>query len=74
MAEFFGTMILVIFGDGANCQVVLSSIPAVASSPKGVSLGFTTRRRDSDLGFLSNIYPLVSASPSVSSAQGQDDH
>jgi len=44
MAEFFGTMILVIFGDGANCQVVLSSIPAVASSPKGqylsTSFGF----------------------------------
>ena len=36
-AEFFGTMILVIFGCGGNCQVVLSSNPAVASSPKGVS-------------------------------------
>jgi len=35
MAEFFGTMILVIFGNGANCQVVLSSVPAVASSQKG---------------------------------------
>lgn len=36
-AEFFGTMILIIFGCGGNCQVVLSSKPAVASSPKGVS-------------------------------------
>jgi aquaglyceroporin related protein len=28
-------MILIIFGNGANCQVVLSSNPNVASSPKG---------------------------------------
>jgi len=34
-AEFFGTMILVIFGCGGNCQVVLSSNTAVAASPKG---------------------------------------
>ena len=41
MAEFFGTMILVIFGTGVNCQVVLSSVTAVASSQKGVSLKLT---------------------------------
>lgn len=35
MAEFFGTMILVIFGTGVNCQVTLSSVQAVASSQKG---------------------------------------
>ncbi|KAH7914294.1 major intrinsic protein superfamily membrane channel protein [Hygrophoropsis aurantiaca] len=34
-AEFLGTMILVIFGCGGDCQVVLSSSTAVASSPKG---------------------------------------
>ncbi|KAH7885247.1 major intrinsic protein superfamily membrane channel protein [Phlebopus sp. FC_14] len=34
-AEFLGTMILVIFGCGGDCQVVLSSNPAVASSAKG---------------------------------------
>ncbi|KAF9221599.1 major intrinsic protein superfamily membrane channel protein [Gyrodon lividus] len=41
-AEFLGTMILVIFGCGGDCQVVLSSNPAVASSPKGeyLSLNF----------------------------------
>lgn len=37
-AEFLGTAILVIFGTGAQCQVLLSSNPGVASSPKGVSL------------------------------------
>ncbi|KAI6042724.1 putative aquaporin 4 [Pisolithus marmoratus] len=41
-AEFFGTMILVIFGCGGNCQVVLSSNTAVSASPKGefLSLNF----------------------------------
>ncbi|KAI9569923.1 major intrinsic protein superfamily membrane channel protein [Boletus coccyginus] len=34
-AEFLGTMILVIFGCGGNCQAVLSSKPAVSSSPQG---------------------------------------
>jgi len=38
LAEFLGTMILIIFGCGGNCQVVLSSNTAVASSPKGVSM------------------------------------
>lgn len=37
MAEFFGVMILIIFGNGVDCQVVLSGNTAVASSPKGVS-------------------------------------
>lgn len=36
-AEFLGTMILIIFGTGVDCQVVLSSNPGVASSQKGVS-------------------------------------
>ena len=36
MAEFFGVMILIIFGAGVDCQVVLSSDTAVASSQKGV--------------------------------------
>jgi len=35
-AEFFGVMILVIFGAGVDCQVVLSGNPGVASSQKGV--------------------------------------
>ncbi|KIJ47799.1 hypothetical protein M422DRAFT_45555 [Sphaerobolus stellatus SS14] len=34
-AEFIGTMILVIFGNGVNCQVVLSRNPGVASFPQG---------------------------------------
>lgn len=36
MAEFFGVMILIIFGAGVDCQVVLSSDTAVAPSQKGV--------------------------------------
>jgi aquaglyceroporin related protein, other eukaryote len=36
-AEFLGTMIMIIFGNGVDCQVVLSSKTAVVSSPKGVS-------------------------------------
>ncbi|KAH8104487.1 aquaporin [Cristinia sonorae] len=41
-AEFFGVMILIIFGAGVDCQVVLSSSTAVSSSPKGdyLSLNF----------------------------------
>ncbi|TFK52238.1 major intrinsic protein superfamily membrane channel protein [Heliocybe sulcata] len=41
-AEFLGTMILIIFGAGVDCQVVLSGNTAVASSPKGdyLSLNF----------------------------------
>ncbi|KAG6817002.1 hypothetical protein H0H87_000897 [Tephrocybe sp. NHM501043] len=35
VAEFLGTCILVIFGTGVNCQVVLSTNTGVASSPKG---------------------------------------
>jgi aquaglyceroporin related protein len=35
MAEFFGVMILIIFGVGATGQVVLSSSVAVTASPKG---------------------------------------
>jgi aquaglyceroporin related protein len=35
-AEFLGVMILVIFGNGVDCQVVLSTNAGVASSPKGV--------------------------------------
>ncbi|KIM63369.1 hypothetical protein SCLCIDRAFT_24260 [Scleroderma citrinum Foug A] len=35
LAEFLGSMILLILGCGGNCQVVLSTNTAVASSPKG---------------------------------------
>jgi aquaglyceroporin related protein len=35
-AEFLGVMILIIFGNGVNCQVVLSTNTSVTSSPKGV--------------------------------------
>ncbi|KEP49030.1 major intrinsic protein (MIP) family transporter [Rhizoctonia solani 123E] len=40
-AEFLGTMILVIFGTGVNCQVALSSNPAISASPRGL-LGVTS--------------------------------
>ncbi|KAJ7855667.1 aquaporin-like protein [Mycena leptocephala] len=43
-AEFLGVAILIIFGAGVNCQVLLSSASGVSSSPKGdylaVSLGW----------------------------------
>lgn len=34
-AEFLGVVILIIFGNGVNCQVVLSANPNVAPSPRG---------------------------------------
>jgi len=34
-AEFLGTMLLVLFGLGVNCQATLSTSTAVSSSPKG---------------------------------------
>lgn len=36
MAEFTGVAVLIIFGAGVDCQVVLSSNTGVASSQKGV--------------------------------------
>ncbi|KAH9479813.1 putative membrane protein [Psilocybe cubensis] len=44
--EFFGTMMLVMFGTGANCQYNLSHLSEIASTPAGtwasVSLGWGT--------------------------------
>ena len=37
MAEFAGVAVFVLIGTGADCQVVLSTNTAVASSPRGVS-------------------------------------
>ncbi|CCO27222.1 putative membrane protein YFL054C OS=Saccharomyces cerevisiae (strain ATCC 204508 / S288c) GN=YFL054C PE=1 SV=1 [Rhizoctonia solani AG-1 IB] len=34
-AEFLGTMVLIIFGTGVNCQVTLSGSTAVSPSPQG---------------------------------------
>lgn len=36
MAEFAGVAIFVMFGTAVDCQVVLSTNPGVAASPKGV--------------------------------------
>jgi glycerol uptake facilitator-like aquaporin len=36
-AEFIGVALLVIFGAGAACQVVLSTNPGVSPSERGVS-------------------------------------
>lgn len=41
-AEFTGVMLLIIFGTGVDCQVVLSSNPSVAPSPKGVRTAATS--------------------------------
>jgi glycerol uptake facilitator-like aquaporin len=37
VAEFAGVAVFVIMGTGGDCQVVLSTDPAISSSPKGVS-------------------------------------
>ena len=37
MAEFAGVAVFLIIGTGVDCQVVLSTDPAIASSQKGVS-------------------------------------
>ena len=37
MAEFAGTAVFIMIGTGVDCSVVLSTDPAVASTPKGVS-------------------------------------
>jgi len=36
--EFFGIVILVLFGGGANCQVVLSANTNVSPTPAGVNI------------------------------------
>ncbi|KDQ19717.1 hypothetical protein BOTBODRAFT_27139 [Botryobasidium botryosum FD-172 SS1] len=45
-SEFLGAMVLIIFGTGVDCQVVLSGNPGVASSSKGeylsISFGWAT--------------------------------
>lgn len=40
-AEFLGTALIIIFGTGVVCQVVLSGNTGVASGPKGVGNFFT---------------------------------
>ena len=37
-AEFFGVMILIIFGNGVDCQTVLGANPNVSAGPKGVCI------------------------------------
>jgi aquaglyceroporin related protein, other eukaryote len=41
-AEMLGTMVLILFGNGVNCQVVLGSNTNVSATPKGdyLSIGF----------------------------------
>ena len=41
-AEFLGTLILVLFGNSANCQAFLSMNTGVVSSPRGVSCYLST--------------------------------
>ena len=40
-AEFLGVCVLIIFGTGVDCQVVLSTDPNVAPSQRGVRIIFT---------------------------------
>jgi hypothetical protein len=51
-AEFMGVMVLIIFGNGAICQVVLSGNTSVTTLPHGV------RSPTSELSQLLNDYPL----------------
>ena len=43
-AEFLGVAILIIFGNGVDCQVVLSANSKVASSQKGVGISISETR------------------------------
>ena len=43
MAEFAGVAVFLVIGTGVNCQVVLSTDTAIASSPKGVSRASSER-------------------------------
>ncbi|KAG5636311.1 hypothetical protein H0H81_008425, partial [Sphagnurus paluster] len=45
MAEFTGTMLLVIFGAGADCSFLLSRDPAVSSVTRGITLVMATSRK-----------------------------
>lgn len=47
LAEFAGVMILVIFGNGVDCQVVLTGNPNVVSSPKGVRASLPLNSQES---------------------------
>lgn len=42
-AEFLGVAIVVIFGAGAGCQVILSTVPGVSAFQRGVSSSITDR-------------------------------
>ncbi|KAI6039535.1 aquaporin-like protein [Pisolithus marmoratus] len=57
--EFFGTMVLVIFGCGGNCQVSLSSNTSVAANPKGEFLSL-------NLGWAVGIFMGILVSGGVS--------
>jgi len=58
-AEFLGVVILIIFGNGVNCQAVLSANPSVAPSPRGDSLSI-------DVGWAVGIALGVWVSGSIS--------
>ena len=65
LAEFLGTMILIIFGCGGNCQIVLSSNTAVASSPKGVSVQSGLKSTVQSKAMIRTSSPLTLAGLSV---------
>ena len=53
MAEFAGVAVFLIIGTGVDCQVVLSTDPAIASSQRGVSRVSRERRHVLSLFFKS---------------------
>jgi aquaglyceroporin related protein len=59
-AEAIGTMILILFGNGVDCQVVLSSVTGVASSEKGSYLS------------VSFLYGVGTYFPSILGVHGTD--
>ena len=66
MAEFVGVALLVIFGAGAACQVVLSTNPGVAPSERGVSTPIPLVMPRDSQRFRSRSFRSISDGRSVS--------
>jgi len=64
-AEFFGVMIIIIFGNGVDCQVVLSGDPGVASSAHGVCICHVQPLEHLLSDRFRTSYPSTSVGPSV---------
>jgi hypothetical protein len=65
-AEFFGTMMIIIFGNGVNCQVTLTGSTAVRAAAAGVSaMSFHEQESVVTMTIIRITSPSTSAGPSV---------